>query len=87
MDGLNTKQTEVLLLVCKGLRNSDIAKALGLKERTIKAYMAQLFLIFDVTNRTELVGLFVAGTPDEIRLHPNKSNFPEKKGKGVSGRS
>jgi DNA-binding CsgD family transcriptional regulator len=81
MDGLNTRQNEVLLLVCKGLRNSDIAKVLGLKERTIKAHMAQLFLIFDVTNRTELVGLFVAGTPDEVgyaRINPTSP--PRAKG-------
>ncbi len=84
MDGLNTKQTEVLSLVCKGLRNSDIAKALGLKEQTIKAYMAQLFLIFDVTNRTEFVGLFVADTPDEVgytRINPTR---PTKSRKGFT---
>jgi len=56
MDRLNTKQKEILRLACKGLRNSEIAKVIGLKERSVKAYMAQVFLIFDVTNRTEFLG-------------------------------
>lgn len=84
MRGLNTKQTDVLLLVCKGLRNSDIALALGLKERTIKAYMAQLFLIFDVTNRTELVGLFVAGTPNEVSYTRINPTPPTNRAKGFT---
>lgn len=55
---LNARQTDVLRFVCKGLRNREIADLMGLKERTVKGYVAQLLLIFDVTNRTELVGLF-----------------------------
>jgi DNA-binding CsgD family transcriptional regulator len=55
---LNSRQREVLRLVCKGLRNAEIADLIGVKERTVKSYLAQLFIIFDVTNRTELVGIF-----------------------------
>jgi DNA-binding NarL/FixJ family response regulator len=44
-------------MLCKGLRNSEIGAHPGLSHRTIKWYVRQLFLIFDVTNRTELVGL------------------------------
>ena len=54
---LNGRQTEVLNLLCKGLRNREIARQLSLSTRTIKWYVSQLFLVFDVTNRTELVGL------------------------------
>jgi len=79
MDRLNGKQREILGLACKGLRNSEIAKMMGLKERTVKAYMAQLFLIFDVTNRTELVGLFV-GNHGEFLL-------PRLKGEKLTDRS
>src|SRR5882672_3707413 len=53
---LNQRQRDVLFLLCKGLRNAEIAQQLKLSERTIKWYVSQLFLIFDVTNRTELVG-------------------------------
>jgi DNA-binding NarL/FixJ family response regulator len=53
---LNERQRDVLFLLCKGLRNAEIAQQLKLSERTIKWYVSQLFLIFEVTNRTELVG-------------------------------
>jgi DNA-binding CsgD family transcriptional regulator len=56
MNRLNEKQRSILWLVCKGLRNAEAAEQLGLSERTVKGYISQLFLIFDVTNRTELVG-------------------------------
>lgn len=57
---LNERHREVLVLVCKGLRNSEIGKLLGVTERTVKWYMTQLFLILGATNRTELVGLFAS---------------------------
>jgi DNA-binding NarL/FixJ family response regulator len=53
------RHQEVLHLVSKGLRNAEIGHQLGLTERSVKGYVSQLLLIFDVTNRTELVGLFV----------------------------
>jgi DNA-binding CsgD family transcriptional regulator len=54
---LTESHQKVLFLLSKGMRNAEMAQILGLKERTIKGYVSQLFLIFDVTNRTELVGL------------------------------
>ena len=53
---LNERQREVLFLTCKGLRNVEIARQLGVAERTVKGYLTHLFVLFDVTNRTELVG-------------------------------
>lgn len=62
---LNERQRDVLFLLCKGLRNAEIAQQLRLSERTIKWYVSQLFLIFDVTNRTELVGMIaLQGVPE-----------------------
>ena len=58
---LNGRQKDVLRLVFKGLRNSEIAIQLGISESTVKWYISQLFLVFDVTNRTELAG-FVGAT-------------------------
>ena len=55
---LNERQAVTLFLLGKGLRNAEIARQLGLSTRTVKSYVSQLFLIFDVTNRTELAGLF-----------------------------
>ena len=54
---LGIRQRDVLHLVCRGLRNSEIASLLRLKERTVKWYVSQLFLIFDVSNRAELGGM------------------------------
>lgn len=51
---LNTRQVDTLFLICKGLRNAEIATQLQVSERTVKGYVAQPLLIFDVTNRTEL---------------------------------
>jgi len=61
---LNEKQREVLHLVSKGLRNSEVGHHLHLSERSIKGYVSQLFLIFDVTNRTELVAAFYESSDD-----------------------
>lgn len=54
---------QVLFLLSKGLRNSELAKHLGKSERTVKGYVSELLLIFDVTNRTELVGLLAQENP------------------------
>ena len=54
---LNERQVEVLEMVCAGKRNKEIAYQLGLSERTVKWYISQLFLIFGVSNRTELTAL------------------------------
>jgi DNA-binding CsgD family transcriptional regulator len=53
-DRLSVRQHDVLVLICKGMRNSEIASRLELSERSVKAYVGQLLLIFDVSNRTEL---------------------------------
>lgn len=52
---LTRRQGEVLHLIRSGLTNKEIASQLTLSVRTIKAYISQLFTIFDVSNRTELV--------------------------------
>jgi len=57
MSHLNFRQEHVLLLITKGLRSKEIASQLGLSERTVKWYVSQLLLVFDASNRTELVGL------------------------------
>jgi two-component system, NarL family, nitrate/nitrite response regulator NarL len=51
---LNSRQKDVLQLLCVGHRNSEIARKLQLSERSIKSYIGQMFLIFNVSNRTEL---------------------------------
>jgi DNA-binding CsgD family transcriptional regulator len=55
---LSPRQRDVLFLVCKGLHNSEIGSQLGLSEGAVKYHMNHMLLLFDVTNRTELVGRF-----------------------------
>jgi DNA-binding NarL/FixJ family response regulator len=57
LDRLSNRQRNVLGLVCKGFHNSEIAVHVGLSPRLVKECVSQLLLIFDVSNRTELVGL------------------------------
>ena len=56
---LTDRHRSVLFLLSKGFRNSEIALQLGLTDRTVKTSISELFFIFDVSNRTELVGLVV----------------------------
>ena len=58
---LNARQRDILHLISKGFHNAEIGRQMNLSERTIKGYISQLFLIFDVTNRTELIGRLLAG--------------------------
>jgi DNA-binding NarL/FixJ family response regulator len=55
---LSPRHRAVLFYMSKGLRNSEIARQLGISERAVKYCISQLMLILDATNRTELVGLF-----------------------------
>jgi DNA-binding NarL/FixJ family response regulator len=38
---LNYRQLTILRLVCKGLRNAEIASHVGLRERTVKTYVKE----------------------------------------------
>ena len=71
---LSGRQLTVLRLVCKGVRNAEIAAYMGLTERTVKGYVKQLFLIFDVDNRTELAGLLAAAAEQP---HPLETTAPD----------
>ena len=51
---LTIRQQEVIALICKGSRNTYIAHALGLSLRTVKWHVAELFALFNASNRTEL---------------------------------
>jgi len=50
---LTARQTEVLQLVCEGLRNAQIAERLETSEKTIKAHISAIFAALGVSNRTQ----------------------------------
>ncbi|HEU4976944.1 MAG TPA: response regulator transcription factor [Baekduia sp.] len=49
---LTTREREVLQLVAEGLPNKQIARALGITEKTVKAHMTKVFAAIGVTDRT-----------------------------------
>jgi DNA-binding NarL/FixJ family response regulator len=51
---LTVRQHEVIALVAEGLHNKEIARALDIAERTVKAHLSAIFKRTGTTNRTEL---------------------------------
>jgi len=49
---LTTREREVLELVRQGLANKQIARRLGISERTVKAHLTSVFSAIGVTDRT-----------------------------------
>ena len=50
---LTDREKEVLGLVCKGLANKQIARSLGISERTVKAHLGNVFQRIGATDRTQ----------------------------------
>ena len=56
---LSPVNAQLVRLVAKGLRNPEIEQATGMKVRTVRAHLSELYRQFEVTNRTELVGALI----------------------------
>jgi len=52
-DTLTDREREVLLLVRGGMANKQIARQLGISERTVKAHLTNVFQRLGVTDRTQ----------------------------------
>lgn len=50
---LTDREEEVLLLVCEGLANKQIASRLGITTRTVKSHLSNVFQRLDVDDRTQ----------------------------------
>ncbi|MEZ5094909.1 MAG: response regulator transcription factor [Nocardioides sp.] len=50
---LTPREVEVLSLVRQGLANKQIARRLGISERTVKAHLTSVFAAIGVTDRTQ----------------------------------
>ncbi|WP_435743867.1 response regulator [Nocardioides sp. SYSU DS0663] len=50
---LTSRESEVLALVREGLANKQIARRLGISERTVKAHLTSAFARIGVTDRTQ----------------------------------
>ena len=51
-DQLSPREVEVLRLVARGLANKQVARALGITERTVKAHLGRVFRQIGVADRT-----------------------------------
>ena len=52
-DGLREREREVLVLVASGLANKQIARRLGISEKTVKGHLTRIFAAIGVTDRTQ----------------------------------
>ena len=52
VEGLSLREREVLSLVAGGLANKQIARALGISDRTVKTHLANIFRNIGVADRT-----------------------------------
>jgi DNA-binding NarL/FixJ family response regulator len=55
---LSHREHQVLVLVCQGLTNAEIAKRLYLAESTIKSHLGSIFAKFGVHSRMEATAVF-----------------------------
>jgi len=50
---LTERQTDVLVMLAKGGSNKEIARALRLSDKTVKAHVSAIFKALNVSNRTK----------------------------------
>ena len=60
IEGLSTRQREILELVTKGLTNDEIAGVLKIAPTTVRTHMSQVLARLELTNRTEAAAAFLA---------------------------
>ena len=53
VDQLTPRERQVLLLVADGLVNKQIARRLGISEKTVKAHLTRVFAAIGVSDRTQ----------------------------------
>ncbi len=56
---LSPRETEICLLVCKGLVDREIASVLGIAFSTVRTHLKHIFLKTDATNRSELISVLL----------------------------
>jgi len=59
---LSPQEKRVLGLIAEGRTNKEVASDLGLSEKTVKNYVANIFDKLNVTRRSQAVALFVAAS-------------------------
>jgi len=70
---LTPREREVLRLVVEGLPNKQIARALGITERTVKFHVSSLLAKFEAESRARLVSLALQ---TGLSFRPESASFP-----------
>lgn len=52
-DNLTKREQEVLELITQGLANKQVARRLGISEKTVKAHLTRIYQQLDVSDRTQ----------------------------------
>lgn len=74
LEKIPSAKREVLELVREGRRNSEIAQTLGRSPNTVRNQLAQLFQLFDVKSRAELVAVLSKQVVPITRLSRTQRN-------------
>ncbi len=65
VERLTDREKQIAEKIVEGLRNREIAEKLFLSERTVKSHINRIFRKLEVTNRSQLVSLFVKSSGPE----------------------
>lgn len=68
------RQTEVLIELCKGKTNKEIARALTMAEATVKLHLTEIFRELGVTNRSQAL---IKASEIPITEEVSKNNYRE----------
>ena len=55
VEGLTRRERQVLVALCQGSANKQIARLLGISEKTVKAHLTNIFARVGVADRTQAV--------------------------------
>lgn len=72
--GLSAQERRVMELAAQGKTNKEIARALGLSDKTIKNYLSNVYAKLQVTRRAHAASAFLQQTRGSH--HPSLANFP-----------
>ena len=82
-DGLTEREKQVVNLICKGLKNKDIADKLFITETTVRHHLTSIFEKLALTSRLELVVYAFRHKLVKIPA-PSETNFGSEKGSNGS---
>ena len=78
--GLTERENQVVNLICKGMKNRDIAEKLFITETTVRHHLTSVFEKFSLTNRLELV---IYAFKHNIVKMPAQSDIQEDNGEEI----